>query len=272
MLIRKTSAAVFVIFPWILRKPPMLQPLFRCALLCIAVLLSPAALAQQQALRIAAAADLAPCIDRLNAAFGTGASATIGASGSFYAQISHGAPYDVFLSADTAYPRALADAGLAEPASLFVYAHGRLALWAAAPGIQVDKGLRVLTDPAIRRIAIANPEVAPYGKAARAALQRAGLWEQIRDKLVFGENIAQTMQFVESGNAQVGLVSSAHLAGKRAGWMLPVDAYPPIEQGAILTRHGSANQQAVAYLRFLRSDKGRGLLADCGFTLPPGRE
>lgn len=245
---------------------------FRCALPLLAVLLAPAAAAQQAPLRIAAAADLAPCIDRLNAASGTGASATIGASGSFYAQIGHGAPYDVFLSADTAYPRALADAGLADPASLFVYAHGRLALWAAGPGVGVDSGLRLLADPAIRRIAIANPEVAPYGKAARAALQRAGLWEQVRDKLVFGENIAQTMQFVESGNAQVGLVSVAHLAGRRAGWMLPADAYPPIEQGAILTRRGSANPQAVAYLRFLRSDKGRALLAGCGFTLPPGRE
>ena len=245
---------------------------FRCALPFLAVLLASAAAAQQAPLRIAAAADLATCIDRLNAASGTGASATTGASGSFYAQISNGAPYDVFLSADTAYPRALGDAGLADPTSLFVYAHGRLALWAAAPGIEVDKGLQLLTDPAIRRIAIANPEVAPYGKAARAALQRAGLWERLRDKLVFGENIAQTMQFVESGNAQVGLVSSAHLAGRRAGWLLPAGAYPPIEQGAILTRRGSANPQAAAYLRFLRSDQGRALLADCGFALPPGRE
>ena len=250
----------------------MFSSFIRCCLPLLAALLAPAAVAQQAPLRVAAAADLATCIDRLNAASGTGASATIGASGSFYAQISHGAPYDVFLSADTAYPRALANAGLADPASLFVYAHGRLALWAAAPGVQVENGLRVLTDPAIRRIAIANPEVAPYGKAARAALQRAGLWEQVRNKLVFGENIAQTMQFVESGNAQVGLVSSAHLAGRRTGWLLPADAYPPIEQGAILTRHGSTNPQAVAYLRFLRSDKGRSLLADCGFTLPPGRE
>lgn len=251
----------------------MLLPFIRRCLPLLAALLAPVAGAQQPPpLRIAAAADLATCIDRLNAASGTGASATIGASGSFYAQIGNGAPYDVFLSADTAYPRALADAGLADPASLFVYAHGRLALWSAAPGVPVENGLRVLTDPAIRRIAIANPEVAPYGKAARAALQRAGLWEQVRDKLVYGENIAQTMQFVESGNAQVGLVSSAHLAGRRAGWLLPADAYPPIEQGAILTRHGRANPQAAAYLRFLRSDKGRGQLADCGFTLPPGRE
>lgn len=245
---------------------------FRWALLLLAVVLAPAAAAQQAPLRIAAAADLATCVDRLNAASGTGASASIGASGSFYAQIKNGAPYDVFLSADTDYPRALADAGLADPASLFVYAHGRLALWAATPGVRVDSGLRLLADPAIRRIAIANPEVAPYGKAARAALQRAGLWEQIRDKLVFGENIAQTMQFVESGNAQVGLVSAAHLVGRPAGWLLPADAYPPIEQGAILTRRGSSNPQAAAYLGFLRSDKGRALLAGCGFTLPPGRE
>ena len=128
----------------------MLLSFFRRTLLLLAVLLAPAASAQQQTpLRIAAAADLATCVDRLNAASGTGASATIGASGSFYAQISHGAPYDVFLSADTAYPRALADAGLADPASLFVYAHGRLALWAGTPGVEVDKGLRLLLDGVI---------------------------------------------------------------------------------------------------------------------------
>jgi molybdate transport system substrate-binding protein len=264
-------------FPPLMFAPLMFAPFSRCSLLFVAVLLTSGAAAQQPSppfppLRIAAAADLAPCIDRLNAASGTGASATTGASGSFYAQIRHGAPFDVFLSADTAYPRALADAGLADPASLVVYAHGRLVLWAAAPGVSVDRGLQLLTDPAIRRIAIANPEVAPYGKAARAALQRAGVWERIRDKLVFGENIAQTMQFVESGNAQVGLVSSAHLAGRQAGWMLPADAYPPIEQGAILIRRGSPHPQAAAYLGFLRSDKGRALLADCGFALPPGRE
>lgn len=250
----------------------MPRSFLRCALLCAALLVSPLAPAQQPPVRIAAAADLAPCIDRLNAASGIGATATIGASGSFYAQIRNGAPYDVFLSADTAYPRALAEAGQADPASLFVYAHGRLALWAAAPGIRVDGGLRLLTDPSIRRIAIANPEVAPYGKAAKAALQRAGLWEQLQGKLVFGENIAQTMQFVESGNAQVGLVSSAHLAGRQAGWMLPADSYPPIEQGAILTRRGGADPRAAAYLRFMRSDAARAVLADCGFILPPGRE
>lgn len=249
----------------------MFSSFIRCCLPLLAALLAPAAVAQQAPLRVAAAADLATCIDRLNAASGTGASATIGASGSFYAQISHGAPYDVFLSADTAYPRALANAGLADPASLFVYAHGRLALWAAAPGVQIENGLRVLTDPAIRRIAIANPEVAPYGKAARAALQRAGLWEQVRDKLVFGENIAQTMQFVESGNAQVGLVSKAHLKDRPNGWMLPAGSHPALEQGAIVTARGREHPAAARYLQFLRSDRGRALLAGCGFLLPPAR-
>lgn len=183
----------------------MPRSFLRCALLCAALLVSPLAPAQQPPVRIAAAADLAPCIDRLNTASGIGATATIGASGSFYAQIRNGAPYDVFLSADTAYPRALAEAGQADPASLFVYAHGRLALWAAAPGIRVDGGLRLLTDPSIRRIAIANPEVAPYGKAAKAALQRAGLWEQLQGKLVFGETSRRPC-------------SSSRAAMHRSGW------------------------------------------------------
>ena len=231
-----------------------------------------AVLAQQAPLRVAAAADLATCMAKINAASGVEATSTLGASGSFYAQIRNGAPFDVFLSADTDYPRALADAGLAEAASLFVYAHGRLVLWSAAPGTKLDAGLNALTDPSIRRIAIANPDLAPYGKAARSALQRAGLWDQLQGKLVFGDNVAQTMQFIESGNAQAGLVSSAHLVGRSNGWALPAGSYPLIEQGAILTRRGAAHPQGAAYLRFLRSDRGRGVLAECGFLLPPVRE
>lgn len=243
-------------------------------LLCVlsGLLLPAIVLAQQEPLRIAAAADLAPCITKISAASGVKATSTIGASGSFYAQIQHGAPFDVFLSADTDYPRALAKAGLAEADSLFVYAHGRLVLWTAAPNPRLDAGLHMLTDPSIRRIAIANPELAPYGKAAKSALQQAGLWNQLQGKLVFGDNVAQTMHFIESGNAQAGLVSSAHLVGRIQGWTLPAGSYPAIEQGAILTRRGAGQPQAAAYLRFLRSDRGRAVLSECGFLLPPVRE
>jgi len=259
-------------------KPAMtlLPRRFCLLLLSLCLLLSGPSLATEPALRIAAASDLAPCISELNAGFvnqgGGQVSVTIGASGNFFAQIRNGAPFDVFLSADTSYPRALADAGLADPSSLYVYAYGQLVLWSADPNLGLAAGLRLLAEPAVRKVAIANPDVAPYGKAAKAALQHAGLWQQLQPKLIYGENIAQTMQFIESGNAQAGLVSAASVgSGRRPGWTVPADSYPPIEQGAIVTARGRSHPQAGRYLQFLRSDQARAILAKYGFTLPPGR-
>jgi molybdate transport system substrate-binding protein len=253
---------------------------------CIA-LISTGSLAQQspqspqsrQTLQVAAAADLAVCMDELNAAFSRSApgitvKSTIGASGNFHAQIRNGAPYDVFLSADLFYPRELARAGLAQADSLFVYAHGRLVLWTADPRIDVAMGLRVLADPSVRRIAIANPDVAPYGRAAKAALEGAGLWQAVQAKLVFGENVAQAVQFVATGNAQVGLISAAHArapgrADTGKAWEVPSGSFPLIEQGAIVTVHGRDNPSAAAYLAFMRSAPGRDILRRHGFGLPP---
>jgi molybdate transport system substrate-binding protein len=229
-------------------------------------------------LRIAAAADLAPCINELDSAFaadvnGADVTYSIGASGNFFAQIRNGAPYDVFLSADLHYPQELAKAGLADGASLMVYAHGQLALWANDAGLDVSHGLQALNAPAIQRIAIANPEVAPYGKAAKAALQKAGVWEAVKSKLVIGESIAQTTHFVETGNAQAGLISFSHINGAKKPvqgkvWLIPADLYPPIEQGAIVTSKGKANPLAARYLAFLRSEKGRAILRKYSFVLP----
>jgi molybdate transport system substrate-binding protein len=247
-----------------------MTPLQRCACLLLFPLLlaGPAAAAP---LRIAAAADLAPCMPALNAGFDGETSVTSGASGNFYAQIRNGAPFDILMSADTGYPLALADAGLADGSSMVVYALGQLVLWSADPRLHAGSGLQLLTDPAVRRIAIANPEVAPYGRAAKAALQQAGLWDRLQDKLVFGECVGLAMQFVESGNAQAGLVSQAHLKGRPGGWALPEGSYPALEQGAIVTAHGRSNPAAARYMQFLRSGRGRALLARCGFLLPPGR-
>lgn len=243
----------------------------RCASLLVFPLLFAGQALAAGPLRIAAAADLAPCMSSLNAGFDGETSVTTGASGNFYAQIRNGAPFEIFLSADTGYPQALADAGLADGASLFVYALGQLVLWSADPRLDAGRGLRLLTDPAVRRIAIASPELAPYGRAAKAALQQAGLWDQLQGKLVFGENVAQTMQFVESGNAQAGLVSKIHLKDRPGSWVLPAGSYPALEQGAIITARGQTNPAAARYLQFLRSGRGRALLAECGFLLPPGR-
>ncbi|MDB5825185.1 MAG: molybdenum transporter, periplasmic molybdate-binding protein [Herminiimonas sp.] len=232
-------------------------------------------------LQIAAAADLALCIDEINAGFvkanGVADAAavkySIGASGAFATQIQSGAPFDVFLSADTEYPRLLARAGAAEASSMTVYALGRLVLWTNDAKLDPSRGFTLLTDPAVSRIAIANPAFAPYGRAARAALINAGVWAAIQPKLVLGENLAQTAQFVETRNAQVGLVGTSYLAtpahaAKGRAWALPADQYPQLEQGAIVTRHGAANPLAMKYLTFLTSAQGRAILARYGFGLP----
>ncbi len=229
-------------------------------------------------LQVAAAADLAMCIGELNAAFaksvgGADVRSSIGSSGNFFAQIKNGAPFDVFLSADTYYPSQLVSAGLADGATLTVYAHGQLMMWTTDPRVDVALGLRLLNDPGIRRVAIANPDVAPYGRAAKAVLQKAGLWDALKPKLVLGENVAQVAQFVGSGNAQVGFVDVAHLqsgnsAARGWAWPVPADLYPLIEQGGVVTAKGRGNPLARKYLDFLQSETGRSVLRKFGFALP----
>ena len=231
-------------------------------------------------LQLAAAADLANCINELNRGFVKSVGAvdiktSIGSSGNFFAQIKNGAPFDVFLSADTDYPRELAKAGLAEKATLLVYSHGQLVMWSVDPALDPGIGLRLLNDPRIQHIAIANPDMAPYGRAAKAMLQRAGIWESIKHKLVFGENIAQTAQFIETGNAQVGFVGIGYAkAGKNSKgrtWQVPADIQPLIEQGGIVTTKGRGNLLSIKYLDFLRAEEGRSILRKCGFVLPEAR-
>jgi molybdate transport system substrate-binding protein len=232
---------------------------------------------QAQPLLVAAASDLGYCIDALAAAFrqqvpGAQVKVSLGASGHFYAQIRHGAPFDVFLSADMGYPAQLAKLGVADPASLTPYAIGRIALWSLDPRFDPARGLALLRDPGITRVAIANPSIAPYGRAARAALERAGLWQALQPKLVIGENIAQTAQFVQSGNAQVGIVSLALLRAPNANagryYLIPDTGLAPIEQGAIVTRHGAGNPLAPRFVQFMGSPAARAILERHGFGLP----
>ncbi len=229
-------------------------------------------------LQIAAAADLAQCMRELNAAFsaahgGADIKFSTGSSGNFFAQIKNGAPFDVFLSADLDYPRALAAAGQAELATLVVYAHGQLVMITTDPVLSIAEGFKLLDDVRVKRIAIANPDVAPYGRAARAALQHQSLWTTVQPRLVFGENVAQTAQFVATGNAQLGLVGRAHVVkfdGSAASrfWVVPSTWYPTIEQGGIVTVHGKDNPLAGQYLFFLHSPGGRAILRRHGFTVP----
>jgi molybdate transport system substrate-binding protein len=229
-------------------------------------------------LLVAAAADLSYCIDELAAAFRKDApeaelKVSTGASGNFFAQIRNGAPFEVFLSADMDYPAQLARLGVADGATLTPYARGRIALWSLDNTLDLAQGMAVLRAPAVTRIAIANPATAPYGRAAKAALERDGLWAAVQPKLVIGENIAQTAQFVQSGNAQVGIISLATLrspkmAGVGHSYLIPDQGLAPIAQGAIVTRRGAGNPLAARFVHFLGTPAARAILARNGFSLP----
>ena len=256
----------------------MLKKPIRVAVLVLLALASVRAAAAQQEVRVAAAADLKFAMEDLAGQFekqsGTIANVTYGSSGNFFAQLQNGAPFDLFFSADIGYAQKLDSAGLAEPGTLYEYAVGRIVIWAAADSkVDVAKlGWNALLDPSVEKIAIANPEHAPYGRAAVAALQKAGIYEQVKRKLVYGENISQAAQFVQSGNAQAGIVamslavSPAMKDGKR--WLIPAEQHPPIEQAAIVMKNAKNKDQAKAFLEFVKSPSGRATLTSYGFTFP----
>jgi len=244
--------------------------------LALIFLIMAATLARADEVSVAAAADLTYCLPAINAAFekanpGVKVKTTFGSSGNFFAQIKSGAPFDVFLSADIQYPLALEKAGMAGDAQ--VYAKGRLALWTMNAGLDVSKGLAMLSGTEVKRVAIANPDHAPYGGAAKAALTHEGLWDAVSPKLVYGENIAQTAQFAQTGNADAGLVAlslvmAPSMAGKGHYFEIPADEYPAIDQAAVVTRAGSGKGLAEAYVAYLKSSEARKILEQFGFQLP----
>jgi len=200
---------------------------------------------------------------------------TLGSSGNLFSQIQNGAPFDLYFSADIRYPQKLEQAGHAVPGSLYRYAVGRIVLWVPnRSGLpSPHQGAQALLDPAVRRIAIANPKHAPYGRAAVAALEHLRVYEQVRSKLVLGENVSQAAQFVESGSADAGIIAlSLALAPAMQGtgryWEVPVDAYPSLEQGAIVVKHGANQDAAQAFLEFLRGKAGREVMRRHGFVVP----
>lgn len=228
---------------------------------------------------VAAAADLSFAMKDLATDFHarTGNTVTVvyGSSGNFFSQIRSGAPFDVFLSADVAYPRQLEQQGLIEPGSLYVYAVGQLVLWAPrTAGFDLQKaGINAVTDDNVQQIAIANPRHAPYGQAAVAALQHAGLYERIRNNLVFGENVAQTAHFLETGNADVGFIAMAiavapSLQTKGTFWVVPSDWYPPLRQAAVVVKASSHRDTANAFLAYLKGPDAATILKRYGFSVP----
>lgn len=227
---------------------------------------------------VAAASDLNFAIKEVIGEFekqtGHRVKVSLGSSGNFYAQLQQGAPFDLYFSADIGYPKKLEEAGLTVPGSLYRYAVGRVVLWAPKSSpLDVNKGLTVLQEPTIKKIAIANPKHAPYGRAAVAAMEHAQVYADVKDRLVLGENISQAAQFIESGACDVGIIAlSLALAPamKSAGsyWEIPAEAHPPLEQGAVVMKQSKHQELARSFLGFLQGPQGQEIMTRYGFTLP----
>jgi molybdate transport system substrate-binding protein len=227
-------------------------------------------------LTIAAAADLQTVFPHLVSGFeratGMTATVTFGSSGNFFAQIQNGAPYDVYFSADIDYPRRLAESGYADANTLYEYATGRIVLWTRKDsGIDVKRGLGILREARVRRIAIANPVVAPYGRAAVAALRSEKLYDAVQSKLVQGDNIAQTAQLADSGNADVAILAHSLALGDALSASgtyveIPTSAHPPIEQGAIVISASKKRAAAERFLAYMKGAEAQAILRKYGFT------
>jgi molybdate transport system substrate-binding protein len=233
---------------------------------------------ERRQVRVAAAADLnvalGDLIARFTASHAVDVSVAYGSSGNFYAQLLNQAPFDLFFSADVEYPRQLASRGLAVEGSEFVYAIGRLVLWVpSASPLDLRDGLRSLGGAGVSHVAIANPDHAPYGRAAVAAMRTAGIYDAVKPKLVFGENVAQALQFVQTGAAGAGIVAlSLALAPavKESGRFveLPADSYPRMEQGGVILKRAADVDAARALRAYVLGSDGRAILKQYGFSLP----
>jgi molybdate transport system substrate-binding protein len=234
---------------------------------------------QTPELIVAAAADLSAALQEIAQNYekktGVKIKLSFGASGALTQQIENGAPFDVFFSADMDYPRQLIAAGQADQASLYQYAVGKLVLWVPADSpLHVEqKGVEVLLDPSVKKIAIANPQHAPYGRAAVAALKHYKLYDRVADRLVLGENVSQAAQFVESGNAQAGFVALAHalapgMHGKGKYWEIPAEAYPALAQGVVVLLRSQHKKEAAEFVEYMKTREAAQVLRKYGFTVP----
>jgi molybdate transport system substrate-binding protein len=241
--------------------------------------------AHTEDLTVAAAADLNYALKDLASRFekktGDKVTLSFGSSGNLYSQIQSGAPYDLFFSADMEYPQKLAVAGLVEGSSLRAYAIGDLVLY-LSNSIGLDRDhlrdvrqeiTHILLLPDVKRIAIANPQHAPYGRAAMAALDRLGVKQKVASRLVFGENVSQAAQFVQSGNAQAGLISlslaiSPPMTDAGTYRELPADTYPAIQQGVAILSSSRHKRAAQAFIDYISSSEGAAVLEQYGFRVP----
>lgn len=250
------------------------------SMMLVIALWTPIGVAQQ--INVAAASDLQSAFQDLSTRFqkdtGKTVKLTFGSSGNFFAQIQNGAPFDLFFSADIDYPRKLEAAGLAEPGTLYPYATGKIVLWVANESkLDLSAGLKVLLDPSVKKIAIANPAHAPYGRAAVAAMQHERIYDQASPKFVLGENISQAMQFAASGNADIGIVALSLAltpAMKEKGRYVEVstDTYPPIEQAAVVVKSSPNKESARQFLEFVKTPAMLELMRSYGFAVPSSQK
>jgi molybdate transport system substrate-binding protein len=198
-----------------------------------------------------------------------------GSSGNFFTQITNNAPFDVFMSADMEYPRNLEKNGLVIDGSEFTYAVGRLAVWTRNDSpLDVPRlGMQSLLDPLIKKISIANPEHAPYGRAAVAAMQKFGVYDRVKGKIVMGENVSQALEFIYSGTAQAGIVAMSlatapNVNSRGKYFEIPLDAYPRMDQGGVILKNVRDRQAAEQFRAFILSPECRALFKNSGFYLP----
>jgi len=238
----------------------------------------PSVSAADRVINVAAAADLSAALQEVAANYqkrsGVAVKLSFGASGALTQQIQNGAPFDVFFSADMDYPRQLIAGGQAESSTLYRYAVGQLVLWVRkdSPLDVEHSGIQVLLDPSVKKIAVANPQHAPYGRAAISTLKHYDLYQKVAGRLVLGENVSQAAQFVESGNAQAGFVALAHamapaMRGKGKYWIVPADAYPMLAQGAVLISRSAHRQDAAAFLEYMKSAEVAAVVQRYGFSV-----
>jgi molybdate transport system substrate-binding protein len=250
------------------------------------VLLLAVASGVAQELKVAAASDLTAALSKLSLAFekeaGIHVNVALGSSGNFFVQIRNGAPFDVFLSADRSYPEKLQESGMTEPGTLLMYARGKLVLWISANSplhLAADRNgvltgnLNPLVGPSVRRVAIANPAFAPYGRAAEAVLRHYGIYDALKPRLVLGENISQTAQFAESGNAQAAFIAMAIAVTPKMQQngrfvVLPQESYPPLDQAAVVMRSSRQKIEARRFLQFLQGPQAQHILREFGFEVP----
>ncbi len=228
---------------------------------------------------VAAASDLNFAFKEIVAEFekktGNTVKLSLGSSGNFFAQLSNGAPFDLFFSADIGYPKKLEEAGLAEPGTLYMYAVGRIVVWVpkGSPIDVAELGIKALQHPLVKKVAIANPKHAPYGRAAVAAMEHYKVHDTVKDKLVLGENISQTAQFIQTGGADIGIIAlslAVAPAMKESGmyWEVPVEAYPRLEQGAVILKAAKDQKTAREFLDYIKSPEGAAVFKRYGFFVP----